>query len=94
VELLKQIEATKNATESAVDVLVALAIKFSSDETVTKAVNSCAKAAKKMAESTTIDAIQKLVTHVERSYQLSNINKSQARSLVMSILEFENFNLK
>jgi hypothetical protein len=87
--LIQQIATTENA----VKVLAALALKFSSKDTIVAAVQSCAEAKALMAKTTTVSDILKLVASVERLYKIENINATQAMSLVKSILEAEQFNL-
>ena len=87
--MLKQISSTDNA----IKVLAALAIKFSSKDTLVAAVQSCAEAKALMAKTTTVSDILKLVASVERLYKIEHINATQAMSLVKSILEAEQFNL-
>ena len=88
-DLLNQIDTAENA----VKVLVAMGIKFSANEEITKAVESCTEAKRLMNGSTTVTEIQKLVASVERLYKLTNINATQALNLVKSILESDKFNL-
>jgi hypothetical protein len=88
-ELLNQIESTENAVE----VLATLALKFSSNENITKLVASCAEATSLMSKTTTITAIQKLVSKVERLYKLQTINATQALNLIKSIFESDKFEL-
>jgi hypothetical protein len=88
-ELLKQIDSTENA----VKVLVTMAVKFSTNDDILKAVKSCKEATQLMNQSTTFEAIQKLVAFVERLYKLTNITASQALNLVKSILESDKYDL-
>lgn len=88
-ELIKQIDTT----EDAINVLVAMAIKFSTSDEITKAVKGCAEAKQRMSKSYTIAETQALVAKVERLYKLTAINASQALKLVKSILESDKFNL-
>lgn len=89
VELIKQIDTTKNA----IDVLVALATKFSSNDKISAAVRSCTEAKKVLTETTTFEEIQKIVASVERLYKLESITASRALSLIKSILESDRFRL-
>jgi hypothetical protein len=88
-ELIKQIDTT----EEAINVLVAMAIKFSTSDEITKAVNSCTESKQRMSKASTIAETQALVAKVERLYKLTAINASQALKLVKSILESDKFNL-
>ena len=88
-ELIKQI----NTTEDAINVLVTMAIKFSTNDEITKAVNSCTEAKQRMNKTYTIAVTQALIAKVERLYKLTAINASQALKLVKSILESDKFNL-
>jgi hypothetical protein len=88
-ELIKQIDTT----EDAINVLVAMAIKFSTSDEITKAVKGCTEAKQRMSKSYTIAETQALVAKVERLYKLTAINASQALKLVKSILESDKFNL-
>ena len=88
-DLLKQIDSTENA----VKVLATLAIKFSSNDKIVQAVQSCKEAKQLMDTATTLEKIQKLVASVERLYQLTHINATQALNLIKSILESDKFNL-
>ena len=88
-ELLKQIDTN----DKAIKVLVALAIKFSSNDKIVAAVQSCKEAKALMLKTTTVDEIQKLVASVERLYKIENITATQASSLIKSILESDQFSL-
>ena len=88
-ELIKQIDTT----EDAINVLIAIAIKFSTSDEITKAVKGCTEAKQRMSKSFTIAETQALVAKVERLYKLTAINASQALKLVKSILESDKFNL-
>jgi hypothetical protein len=88
-DLLNQIDTSENA----VKVLVAMGIKFSANDEITKAVESCTEAKRLMTGSTTVAEIQKLVASVERLYKLTNINATQALNLIKSILESDKFTL-
>ena len=88
-ELIKQIDTT----EDAINVLIAMAIKFSTSDEITKAVKGCTEAKQRMSKSYTIAETQALVAKVERLYKLTAINASQALKLVKSILESDKFNL-
>lgn len=88
-ELLKQIDTAENA----VKVLAALAIKFSSNDKVTAAVQSCQEVKTLMNETTTWDKVQRLVAQVERLYKIENLAASQALDLIKSILESDQFSL-
>ena len=88
-ELIKQIDTT----EDAINVLIAMAIKFSTSDEITKAVKGCTEAKQRMSKSFTIAETQALVAKVERLYKLTAINASQALKLVKSILESDKFNL-
>jgi uncharacterized protein YjdB len=88
-ELIKQIDTTGDA----LNVLVAMAVKFSTSEEITKAVNSCVEAKQRMSKASTIAETQALVAKVERLYKLTAINASQALKLVQSILESDKFKL-
>jgi hypothetical protein len=80
-------------TDDAIDVLVALAVKFSSNDEIIKAVKSCAEVVSRMAKATTLEDTQKLVAKVERLYKIPNITKTQALALIKSILESDQFSL-
>lgn len=82
-----------NTTDNAIKVLVALAVKFSSNDKITATAQSCKEAKELMAKTTTLEDIRKLVASVERLYKLESITATQALSLVKSILESEQFNL-
>ena len=88
-DLIKQIDSTENA----VKVLATLAIKFSSNDKIVQAVQSCKEAKQLMDTATTLEKIQKLVASVERLYQLTHINATQALNLIKSILESDKFDL-
>ena len=88
-ELIKQIDTTKDA----INVLVAMAIKFSTSDEITKAVRGCTEARQRMSKTSTIAETQTLIAKVERLYKLTAINASQALKLVKSILESDKFNL-
>ena len=87
--MIKQIDSTENA----VKVLATLAIKFSSNDKIVQAVQSCKEAKQLMDTATTLEKIQKLVASVERLYQLTHINATQALNLIKSILESDKFDL-
>lgn len=88
-ELIRQI----NTTENAIKVLVALAIKFSSNDKVVALAQSCKEARELMSKTTTLEAIRKLVASVERLYKIESITATQALSLAKSILESDQFTL-
>ena len=80
-ELIKQI----NTSENAIKVLAALAVKFSSNDKITAAAQSCKEARELMSKTTTLEDIRKLVASVERLYKIESITTSQALSLIKSI---------
>jgi hypothetical protein len=88
-ELIRQI----NTTENAIKVLVALAIKFSSNDKIVALAQSCKEAQELMSKTTTLEAIRKLVASVERLYKIESITATQALSLAKSILESDQFTL-
>lgn len=88
-ELIRQI----NTTENAIKVLVALAIKFSSNDKIVALAQSCKEARELMSKTTTLEAIRKLVASVERLYKIEAITVTQALSLAKSILESDQFTL-
>ena len=88
-ELIKQIDTTENA----VKVIAALAIKFSSNDKVSTAAQSCKEVRALMAKTTTLTEIQKLMASVENRYKIDSINATQAVDLIKSILDSEQFNL-
>lgn len=88
-ELINQIKTTENA----VKVIAALAIKFSSDNTILAAAQSCKEVRELMAQTTTIETIRSLVASVENLYGIKQINASKAISLIKSILESDQFTL-
>lgn len=88
-ELIRQI----NTTENAIKVLAAIAIKFSSNDKIVAATQSCKEAKELMSKTTTLEDIQKLVASVERLYKIESINATQALSLIKSILESDQFTL-
>lgn len=88
-ELIKQIDTSENA----IKVLAALAVKFSSNDKITAAAQSCKEARELMSKTTTLEDIRKLVASVERLYKIESITTSQALSLIKSILEADQFTL-
>lgn len=88
-EVLKQIKNTGDA----VKVLVALAIKFSSNNSVNDLVRSCIEAQTLLSKNTTPDELQKLVASVEKTYKIHEITASKALQVINSILESERFDL-
>lgn len=88
-ELIQQI----NTTENAIKVLVALAIKFSSNDKLVALAQSCKESRELMSKTTTLEAIRKLVASVERLYKIESITATQALSLAKSILESDQFTL-
>lgn len=88
-ELLNQMADTN----AAVKVLAALAIKFSSNDQIVAAVQSCKEAKELMNGATTWEKVQKLVAQEERLYKIANITATQALNLIKSILDSDKFSL-
>lgn len=88
-ELLNQI----TDTNAAVKVLAALAIKFSSNDQIVAAVQSCKEVKELMLGTTTWDKVQKLVAQEERLYKIAKITATQALNLIKSILDSDKFSL-
>jgi hypothetical protein len=86
-ELLKQIKDTTAATK----LLVALAIKFSSNTKLTALVQAYTETRQLMKQSTTPIELQKLVASVENLYKITNITAAQALSLSKSVVESDQF---
>jgi hypothetical protein len=89
-ELINQI----NNTADAAKLLMAIAIKFSSNEKITGAVSSCKEVNELMTRNITLIEVQKLVASVERLYKVDKITEKQALSLITSILESDKFEFK
>jgi hypothetical protein len=88
-ELIHQINTTKNA----IKVLVALALKFSSNDKLLALVQSCKESRELMSTTTTLKDIRELISSVERLYKIEAITATQALSLAKSILESDQFTL-
>lgn len=88
-KLLQQIETSENA----VKVLVAMAVKFSSNKEITRIVKTCTEANELMSKTTTLEEVQRLVSKVESLYKLENIDKTKALDLVKKIMMSDLFKL-
>ena len=86
-ELLNKIKTTAEATK----LLVALALKFSSNDKITDIVQAYAESNHVMKKATTAAEIQELMTSIERVYSLENLESSKALSLAKSIVESDLF---
>lgn len=82
-----------NSVDEAINVVAALAIKFSSSKKIIEQVKNNQKVSEFMYQNTTVSRLQSLIIRVDDKYGLRLINESQAYNLVKSILSSDKFKL-
>jgi hypothetical protein len=88
-ELLKKIGSKTNA----IKVIIALLIKFSSDNKIKEASYKCKEVKAELAKSISFDKLRTLITEVETTYKLTNITAAQALLLIENIIKYSLFGL-